>query len=323
MTKRKASLTVNADLGNLFNFDTVPIQESDGITVEQALNTIIRQMESTGRRSRTISDYTIHINHFAKITGVRCVEDITVDHIYGWLSSMAVSNQTKLTRLKCLKAYLGRCFDNGWLTKRFWRQVVIKVDSPVKEGAAEKDVHTLLSVLELDKFVELRDATAILLMYQTGLRIGTLTLLENKHIDLDGKLLKVDGGILKNHEQILLPIDETLQRLLSVLLRQNDIIRRERNVRNNLVFITKNGGPIATSPTNNNIQKRLKKYAKLYGLKNINPHALRRGFAKKLLNKGASVAVISKALGHSDISVTSRYLHLDKEEVAESLRQYL
>lgn len=106
---------------------------------------------------------------------------------------------------------------------------------------------------------------------------------------------------------------------------QNDLVRRDRDhrTRNNLVFITKNGGSIATSPSNNNIQKRLNKYAKEYGLKNINSHALRHGFAKKLLDRGANVAVISRALGHSDIAVTSRYLHLDKEEVAESLRRYL
>jgi integrase len=89
------------------------------------------------------------------------------------------------------------------------------------------------------------------------------------------------------------------------------------------VFITKQGGIIATSQTHNNIQKRLNKYAKEYGLKNINPHALRRGFSKSLLEKGANIAHISKALGHSNLAVTSQYLHLDKEEVVENLRKFL
>lgn len=90
-----------------------------------------------------------------------------------------------------------------------------------------------------------------------------------------------------------------------------------------LIFITKYGDIISTSPTHNNIQKLLNKYAKMYGLKNINSHALRRGFAKSLLDKGANVAVISKALGHSDISVTTKYLHLDVDEVANNLRTFL
>jgi len=71
------------------------------------------------------------------------------------------------------------------------------------------------------------------------------------------------------------------------------------------------------------IRKRFAKYSLMYGLPNINPHALRRGFAKRLLNKGAHIAFISKALGHSDIAVTTRYLHIDKEEVANNLRNFL
>ncbi len=128
---------------------------------------------------------------------------------------------------------------------------------------------------------------------------------------------------MKNHQQIKLPFDDFLKKLLEVLLKQNAIIRTEYGKKNSLIFITKYGDVISTSPTHNNIQKRLNKYSRMYGLKNINPHALRRGFAKTLLNKGANVAVISKALGHSDISVTTKYLHLDIDEVVNNLRSYL
>lgn len=120
-----------------------------------------------------------------------------------------------------------------------------------------------------------------------------------------------------------MPFDELLKKLLQVLIKQNAVIRRGYGKSNSLLFITKYGDIISTSPTHNNIQKRLNKYASMYGLKNINPHALRRGFAKSLLDKGANVAVISKALGHSDISVTTKYLHFDVDEVANNLRTYL
>lgn len=42
-----------------------------------------------------------------------------------------------------------------------------------------------------------------------------------------------------------------------------------------------------------------------------------------ILNKGASVPLISKALGHSDIAVTTQYLDLNVDEVANDLREYL
>lgn len=327
MGKRKASLHVKTDLNGLFG--GVPVETKSGtkpgrsITVEQALSTVLQQMAAQGMRPRTIGDYEIHVKHFASIVGDKELDTVTADDIYEWLSSMDVSNQTKLTRLKCLKAYLGRCFDNGYLPLNFWKSIKIRVDTPVKQGATDREVMTLLQILDLSKFVELRDATAVLLMYQTGIRVGTLTQLQTKHVDLQSKVLRIDGGLLKNHNSLQVPFDDTLTKLLTVLLEQNELIRQENRVNNDLVFITKRGGPIATSPTNNNVIKRLGKYSREFGLQNINPHALRRGFAKNLLAKGANIALISKALGHSDLAVTTRYLHLDTEEVADSLRDYL
>ncbi|EJP85987.1 hypothetical protein IC1_04405 [Bacillus cereus VD022] len=64
---------------------------------------------------------------------------------------------------------------------------MIKVDTPVKEGATERQINILLSVFDLTRFLDLRDATAILLMYQTGIRVGTLAQLEHKHVDLEAK----------------------------------------------------------------------------------------------------------------------------------------
>jgi len=71
------------------------------------------------------------------------------------------------------------------------------------------------------------------------------------------------------------------------------------------------------------ISKQLHKYAKRFGLENINAHAIRRAYAKGLLEKGASIALISKALGHSDLAVTIQYLELDVEEVEKDLREFL
>jgi integrase/recombinase XerD len=277
----------------------------------------------SGNRSRTISDYVRHVEHFQTVTDVQYISEITADTIYQWLDSMNVSNQTKLTRLKCLKAFLSRCFDNGWIKLKFWKTINIKVDQKVKEGATEHDVNVLLSLLDLSDFVQLRDAVAVLVMFKTGIRINTLSQLEVRHIDIKNNLLNLEGSIMKNHQQLKLPFDDFLKKLLLVLIKQNDVIRKGYGKQNRLLFITKYGDPIITSPSHNNIQKRLNKYSKMYGLKNINPHALRRGFAKSLLDKGANVALISKALSHSSISTTTKYLHLDVDEVVSNLRSYL
>ncbi|SOC02843.1 site-specific recombinase XerD [Ureibacillus xyleni] len=335
MTKRKGVLDIGVDVRKMIeelpSAHSVSTKEeilhsevvSTSPLILNALDVITRQMRVSGYRERTINDYMHHVQHFQSVTGVQFVSDITTNTIYKWLDGMNVSNQTKLTRLKCLKAFLSRCFDNRWVEIKFWKTINIKVDQMVKEGATEREINTLLSVLDLTNFVQLRDATAMLMMFKTGIRINTLVQLEERHIDFKNNVLNLEGSLMKNHQQIKLPFDEMLKKLLEVLIQQNAVIRREYGKENSLLFITKFGDIIATSQTHNNIQKRLNMYSKMYGLKNINPHALRRGFAKSLLDKGANVAVISKALGHSDISVTTKYLHLDVEEVANSLRSFL
>ncbi|MEC1451629.1 site-specific integrase [Bacillus paralicheniformis] len=84
----------------------------------------------------------------------------------------------------------------------------------------------LLSLLDLTDFVQLRDATALLLMYKTGMCVGMLANLKEEHIDFNEALLRLSGEIVKNREPLLLPFDETLAQLLSVLVNKNDEIRR-------------------------------------------------------------------------------------------------
>ena len=324
MTKKKEILTISENLNSLFLNEKVHKKRNDELlTIERALTIVIRQLIVSGYRERTLNDYKCYVNHYCEITGIKHLDNITNESIYKWLESMNVSSQTRLTRLKCFKAFLSHCYNNGWYESMFWKSIKIRVDNNLKEGATERDVNLLLSVLDLGNFVQIRDATAALLMFKTGIRINTLVQLKNTHVDLDANLLRLDGSIMKNHKELLLPFDEVLHRLLSVLMKQNDLIRREYKQNNNFVFITVRGKITVSSPTNNSIQKQLKKYSTTYGIKNINPHGLRRGFAKSLLNKGANIAVISKALGHSNLAVTTQYLHLDKEEVEKSLRRFL
>lgn len=330
VTKKKDSLTVDTDLSDLFSVESLTHSrnasstEKVGITIFRALEIVSKQMETSGLRPRTINDYHTYVTHFAETVNIADLSEVNSDKVYGWLASMNVANSTKLIRLKCLKAFFERCHTNGWLTDPFWRNITVKVHTPVKEGAAEKDVLFVLSMLDLTDFVQLRDATAILTLYQTGIRVETAAKLRESHVDLKSKCLRLGGDIMKNHKALILPFDDRLAKLYEVLMKQNAKVRRENRTKNDYLFITQRGEGCLKSPTNNNIAKRINKYRREFGLKNFSPHALRRAFAKNLYERsGRDLALVSRALGHSDFAVTSRYLNLDAEEVVEGIRKYL
>lgn len=326
MTKKKEIYIVEEDFQHIHNNikeEGIDYRYPVVITIDKALEVIKRQMIVSNLRPRTISDYELHVTNFSRKMKIKYLDEVNTKSIYAWLESMEVAPQTKLIRLKCLKAFLSKCMDNGWIRERFWKKINIKVDAKVKEAASAKEVRILLSLLDMKNFVQLRDATAVLLIYRSGIRMNSLSQLKENHIDFHQRLLKLDGDITKNHQEIILPFDDTLNDLLRALVNHNKKIRREYGVLNDFIFITKTGTTIMANESNNIIQKNLYRYPKVYGLKNINGHSLRRAFAKNLLKRGANVAIISRALGHANLGITSRYLRLDKEELANALRRFL
>lgn len=306
------------------NFAEKKAVKREGITISEALETVFQQMKIAGNRARTIESYSYIFHQFVRCNRLEYVEDIDADSIYEYLGSMEVSQQTKLIRLKSIKAVLGKFHNNGWIRKKFWSTIQIKLDKQIKKGAIANDVEKLIELIDQNTFIGFRDTVAILTMYKTGIRIQTLGELKERHIDYENLFLNLDGSLLKNHKFLKLPIDQELANLFKVLTAQNEKIRSYYGTQNKNIIITQNGLPINNDRTSNNaISKQLNKYSKRFGLENINAHSLRRGYAKNLFNAGASVAVISKALGHSELGVTTQYLDLDVEEVALSLRDFL
>ncbi|WP_367281340.1 tyrosine-type recombinase/integrase [Planococcus shenhongbingii] len=178
-------------------------------------------------------------------------------------------------------------------------------------------------MLDTSTFIGLRDALAILTLFKTGIRIKTLGDLKENNVDFQNKVLNLEGSIMKNHNYLKLPLDDQLIELYKVLIEQNNKIRTYYKQENDFLFITMKGKSINGKSTNNAISKQLHKYARRYDLPNINAHAIRRTYAKNLYERGANVALISKALGHSDLAVTTQYLDLEVNEVAQHLREFL
>jgi integrase/recombinase XerC len=55
----------------------------------------------------------------------------------------------------------------------------------------------------------------------------------------------------------------------------------------------------------------------------INPHVLRHSFATRLIEAGVPIHDVQRALGHSSLATTQRYLHVNDDKLADKLRQAL
>jgi len=155
-----------------------------------------------------------------------------------------------------------------------------------------------------------RNRTIIELLYATGLRVSEMCALKIGDLSLQDAMLRTMG---KGSKERVVPIAGKTVELVNNYLLQD----RPRYIRNELeahLFLSQQGRPL----TRQRIWQIIRDQAKAAGIdKKISPHTLRHSCATHLLENGGSLRVIQELLGHSDISTTQLYTHVDKKRLQQ------
>jgi len=172
------------------------------------------------------------------------------------------------------------------------------------------DVEAIIEAIEPDSQFGIRDRTIIEVLYSCGLRVSEICDLKIANLFLDDELIRVMG---KGSKERLIPIGgKANQDLKEYLQHSRPILSRKTD--SSAVFLSRNGKPLTRAMIN----KILKKWQKVAGIKkHVSPHTLRHSFATHLLEGGADLRFVQVLLGHTDISTTQVYTHLDKHTIKE------
>ncbi|MFQ6618812.1 MAG: tyrosine-type recombinase/integrase, partial [Fidelibacterota bacterium] len=154
------------------------------------------------------------------------------------------------------------------------------------------------------------------LLYATGLRVSELINLKQSNLLLDDGLVRVVG---KGTRERVVPMGKIAIRFLKMYLsNQRPVLARSLKSKNYL-FLNRSGRPL----TRMGFWKIFKSYVDKAGIrKKVSPHTLRHSFATHLLEGGADLRYVQEMLGHSDISTTQIYTHIDREFLKEVHRTF-
>ncbi len=183
-----------------------------------------------------------------------------------------------------------------------------KVPQKLPDVLSEKEISSIIGSIDESSQFYYRDKAMLEMLYSCGIRVSELCSLEISDLFLDDELIRVIG---KGSKERLLPIGGKAKTYLNeYLIHSRD--RLKKKTETSYIFLSRNGKVLTRAMVN----KILNKWTKSSGItRSISPHMLRHSFATHLLEGGADLRFVQALLGHSDITTTQIYTHIDKHHL--------
>lgn len=192
---------------------------------------------------------------------------------------------------------------------------VIRLKRVLPESLTTEEVDDLLSVHNEKTDKGLRDKAIFELMYSSGLRVSEICSLKIEDIFFDEKYLKICG---KGKRERIVPINEKALDILKRYIQTSRVVM-VKGKKTSELFLNFRGDKISRV----GIWKIVKEAMKKSGIeKNIYPHTLRHSFATHLLQHGADLRSVQRMLGHSDITTTEIYTHVDSTHLKKQIAKH-
>lgn len=187
----------------------------------------------------------------------------------------------------------------------------VKTSKKLPEVLTFQEVEKILNSANPDDMIGLRDRAILETLYATGIRVSELCKLKQSQLFFDVEFIRVFG---KGSKERIVPIGDTA---ISFIRRYQNYTRTQHaktGKSEDYLFLNQKGKGL----TRMSIWNIVRYYTKMAGItKEISPHTFRHSFATHLLEGGADLRAVQEMLGHSDISTTQIYTHIDREYLME------
>ena len=267
---------------------------------------------TSGASKNTLSAYRSDLKIFSKWLNQRPFTSVDKKLVNDYFSYRKKSNLSAASRsriLTCLHSFFQYLLNNQKMSNDPTEQM----DYP----KLEKKLPIFLNIQEVEKLIEApntnsiygqRDRAMLELLYSCGLRVSELISLSYHNLNLKEEFVRVHG---KGNKERMLPLGEVAIDFLDQYERNSRTLLL-KNGQCDSYFLSNRGSAMSRQ----NFFYIIKGYAATAGInKPISPHSLRHAFATHLVQKGADLRSVQLMLGHSDISSTQLYTHIQNAQL--------
>lgn len=253
---------------------------------------------------------------------------------FTYLGKQGVTRLEKITT-KQIESYLSKLYKLGYASASIDRAIsairgfhafLVReriLESSPAEGlprvARPRKLPRVLSVDEVDKVIDqfdglddvvsIRDQAILELLYSGGLRATELCSITLLDLNLEDEVVLVQG---KGSKERVAPIghkaSKAISRYLNVARPELAAAAKLGSPLSSELFLSTRGRPLSRVA----LYRIVKQAGELAGIKDLHPHIFRHSYATHMLEGGADLRSLQELLGHSDLSTTQIYTHIEQ-----------
>lgn len=276
--------------------------------VTEAFNMFVDEQLFRNNSSKTLIWYRENLGAFFRWLGADAtLDDLTIFNYKAYCSYLLheyehngkpLKSTSVNSHVRAVKAFYNFCIQEDLIPDFSRKLKTTKIHKTEKLPLDDEEIQLILDCFGYT-VLECRNRCWVVLMCDSGLRRGEILSLKMCNVDLKHDFLLVTG---KGCKQRFVPLGKMSH---DVLLHYIAFYRSGAGG-SDTVFVDRFGKPC----NDNTIKQVFQKIKKRTGIDRLHPHLLRHTFATNYLCDGGDLETLRLILGHSDLQVTSMYLHL-------------
>ncbi len=286
--------------------------------LSEAIDALATATRADGRSMRTVENYHQQLGHLVDFLGDRDVATIKIADLRSYAADLRDRTQrftdhpliapkeggfspfTVATRLRAVKRLFNWLTEEGILPDNPARRLKLpRLPQKEPKAISLETFVQLLAATAGDSPTQLRDRAVLLLLADTGCRVGGLSHLRVQDVDLAAKTaLVTEKGEKLRPVFFVAATADALAAWLAV----------RPAIDGDWLFV--NLGPKLAYPqlTEQSVKEMLRRLRIRAGVQEpVTPHRFRHAFAREYLRGGGDLATLSRILGHASVEVTARY----------------